>query len=148
MTAVLSVFISLSPDTPSMIIVGTLLLLGLGYALFSSLHTNAIISSVGKTVPWYRVRKGSHNAFDRTGALGGDRHVLSLGSSRSSCRISSKLFGVYHSSQVGFFDFRCSLYNWYVCFLFPSNHPLMTRSHNNYHPPFSITSYAETCLWI
>lgn len=48
MTAVLSVFISLSPDTPSMIIVGTLLLLGLGYALFSSLHTNAIISSVEK----------------------------------------------------------------------------------------------------
>jgi hypothetical protein len=24
----------------------------------------------------------------------------------------------------------------------------MTRSHNNYHPPFSITSYAETCLRI
>lgn len=46
MTLGLSVFIFLTPDTPLLIIVCTLLWLGLGYALFSSPNTNAIMSSV------------------------------------------------------------------------------------------------------
>jgi hypothetical protein len=46
MTAGLTVFVFLSPDTPLLVIIGTLLWLGLGYALFSSPNTNAIMSSV------------------------------------------------------------------------------------------------------
>jgi EmrB/QacA subfamily drug resistance transporter len=48
MTLGLLVFIFLSPDTSLALIVCTLLWLGLGYALFSSPNTNAIMSSVKK----------------------------------------------------------------------------------------------------
>jgi len=34
----------------------------------------------------------------------------------------------------------------YLSSLFPQNDPLMTFRHNTYHPPFSTTGYAETCL--
>jgi EmrB/QacA subfamily drug resistance transporter len=42
----LAVFIFLGPDTPLALIIGILMLLGLGFALFSSPNTNAIMSSV------------------------------------------------------------------------------------------------------
>jgi len=42
----LAVFIFLDADTPLALIIGTLMLLGLGFALFSSPNTNAIMSSV------------------------------------------------------------------------------------------------------
>lgn len=48
MTVGLTVFTQLSPDTSLFVIIGTLLWLGLGYALFSSPNTNAIMSSVDK----------------------------------------------------------------------------------------------------
>ncbi|MDD1694151.1 MAG: MFS transporter, partial [Methanoregula sp.] len=44
----LSFFIFLGPDTPLFMIIGALMVLGLGYAFFSSPNTNAIMSSVDK----------------------------------------------------------------------------------------------------
>lgn len=48
MTVGLFVFVFLLPTTSLVLITGTLLWLGLGYALFSSPNTNAIMSSVEK----------------------------------------------------------------------------------------------------
>jgi MFS family permease len=48
MTSGLFVFVFLSPSMSLVLITGTLLWLGLGYALFSSPNTNAIMSSVEK----------------------------------------------------------------------------------------------------
>jgi len=44
----LSCFIFVGPDTPLFLIIGALMVLGLGYAFFSSPNTNAIMSSVDK----------------------------------------------------------------------------------------------------
>jgi EmrB/QacA subfamily drug resistance transporter len=44
----LSFFIFLTPSTPMYVIIGSLMILGFGYALFSSPNTNAIMSSVDK----------------------------------------------------------------------------------------------------
>ena len=44
----LSVFIFLTPATPLFVIIASLMVLGFGYALFSSPNTNAIMSSVDK----------------------------------------------------------------------------------------------------
>lgn len=44
----LFIFVFLTPSTPLFVIIGTLMILGLGYGLFSSPNTNAIMSSVQK----------------------------------------------------------------------------------------------------
>lgn len=44
----LSICLFLTPATPLWVIVGSLMIMGLGYGLFSSPNTNAIMSSVGK----------------------------------------------------------------------------------------------------
>jgi EmrB/QacA subfamily drug resistance transporter len=46
-TAGLGILALLAPDTPLSVIIGGLVILGLGYGLFSSPNTNAIMSSVG-----------------------------------------------------------------------------------------------------
>ncbi|NMB79186.1 MAG: MFS transporter [Methanomicrobiales archaeon] len=47
-TTGLLIFVFLSPATPLVVIIGTLMILGLGYGTFSPPNTNAIMSSVGK----------------------------------------------------------------------------------------------------
>lgn len=47
-TAGLASFIFLTPDTPLFVIIGSLMLLGFGYGIFSPPNTNAIMSSVTK----------------------------------------------------------------------------------------------------
>jgi len=53
----LSLFLVLKEDTPILLIVGTLLLVGIGYGLFSSPNMNAIMSSVDKR--FYGLASGS-----------------------------------------------------------------------------------------
>jgi len=57
----------LSADTPLAYLIGTLILLGLGFAFFSSPNTNAIMSSVAK--PYYGVSSGTLGTMRLVGQM-------------------------------------------------------------------------------
>jgi len=57
----------LSADTPLTYLIGTLILLGLGFAFFSSPNTNAIMSSVAK--PYYGVASGTLGTMRLVGQM-------------------------------------------------------------------------------
>jgi EmrB/QacA subfamily drug resistance transporter len=57
----------LSADTPLAYLIGTLILLGLGFAFFSSPNTNAIMSSVAK--PYYGVASGTLGTMRLVGQM-------------------------------------------------------------------------------
>jgi len=68
MTAVGLFLLSLlSADTPLTYLIGTLILLGLGFAFFSSPNTNAIMSSVAK--PYYGVASGTLGTMRLVGQM-------------------------------------------------------------------------------